>query len=209
METSAKATRKERGSLLKTPISTSSPIPGRVVPEIPHSDVVRTAVRQVKVFFRSFDASRRRGVTGVSQPACSPLARVAQRSQEVLKGKTTGMGFPSPGIESLPGSGSKQQIDAHKHSPLGDQWAPQIAPPAPVLQGKRNESLAAEERRTASQPVRPKKRKSFIKEASWPSKCLKAGWWMRRSASTGPIRRVTGASTPIAASARKMFSWRS
>jgi hypothetical protein len=150
METSAKATRKERGSLLKTPISTSSPIPGRVVPEIPHSDVVRTAVRQVKVFFRSFDASRRRGVTGVSQPACSPLARVAQRSQEVLKGKTTGMGFPSPGIESLPGSGSKQQIDAHKHSPLGDQWAPQR--PHQPLSCKARE-MSRSQQRSAAQPA--------------------------------------------------------
>jgi hypothetical protein len=144
---------------------------------------------------------------GVSQLAArlSPLARLAQRSQEVLKGKTTGMGSPHRGSKVSPDLGPNNRLmRISTRRSVGPAKAP-----SPVLQGKRNESLAAEQRRSASQPVRRKKRKSFIKEASWPSKCLKAGWWMRRSASTGPIRRVTGARAPIAASARKMFSRRS
>ena len=64
-------------------------------------------------------------------------------------------------------------------------------------------------------PVSPKKRKIFTEEAIWSSNCPKAarrlvlpGWWMRRSAATGPM---TGecwrarADSPIAAIATKCF----
>ncbi|KAE9370492.1 hypothetical protein N431DRAFT_442320 [Stipitochalara longipes BDJ] len=45
----------------------------------------------------------------------------------------------------------------------------------------------------------PEKRKIFIKEAIWSSKCLKAGWWMRPSARPRPIIAAAGASVPMTA----------
>lgn len=162
--------------LPKAPIYTShvsTPIPGNVTPEIPHCREARTAVKLgLKCSLECFHG----GVEFREPPSLALTCQMRPRSPG---DKSTEQGlFPLTGDETLPGPGPTNKIDAHKESEIsGPRDPPCVALPL----RKKLDSC----RKGA--PASPGKRKIFIEEAIWPSKCLKAGWWMRRSATTGPI----------------------
>lgn len=108
----------------------------------------RTAVRLVKVFFRSFEASM-----APWSSAARALARLAQRSQEVLKpkGNATGMSSPHRGSKVSPDLGPNNRFDAHKHSEIS---GPRKGPPwamAPVSCKARE--MSRSQQRSAAQPA--------------------------------------------------------
>jgi len=181
------------------------PLPPRFLGSRPQNTATppgaRTAVKQIEVFFPSFHGGVGfRGLPPCRKRSRSPEARKSNRGVISPHRGWYVSPDPGPGFEGEAGAAGQQisQIDAHQVSEISGLSRIPLCSPA-----LRSETSRWQQR--GGPVVSPRKRKIFIKEAIWSSKCLKAGWWMRPRARPGRISGAAGAIVPMTAHTANCF----